>query len=72
MHSVSPMIVTLIGIVLMTVFGSFIARHIGVESWQFAGFAGGLILSVIGPIWRLDRPLNEIEAELETAKRNKN
>ena len=64
-------ILTFVGIIMMTVFGSFIARHIGVEQWQLAGFATGLILVAVGPTWELRRRLSALEAEIEKSHNDK-
>ena len=64
-------ILTFVGIIMMTVFGSFIARHIGVEQWQLAGFATGLILIAVGPTWDLRRRLSILEEEVEKSHGDK-
>ena len=66
MSSTVATILNLAGIILMVGFGSFIARHIGVEQWQFAGFVFGLILCVGAPVWELQRRLKAIEAKVGT------
>ncbi len=51
----------LIGIVLMAGCGSLIARRIGVEQWQMAGFAIGVLLCAIAPTWELRTRLKRLE-----------
>ena len=59
-------IIVLIGVLLMTGCGSLIARHIGVEQWQMAGFAIGLLLCAIVPTWDLRARLKKVERKIET------
>jgi hypothetical protein len=51
----------LIGIVLMAGCGSLIAGRIGVEQWQMAGFAIGILLCAIAPTWELRSRLKKLE-----------
>lgn len=69
MQMISPSILTFVGAVMMAGFGSYIARQIGVEQWQFAGFAAGLILCAIAPTWEMRRRLKILEAEIDKANR---
>jgi len=65
MQSTLSSIAVLIGVVLMAVCGSLIARHVGVEQWQMAGFAIGILLCVIPPIWELRSRLKKLEEAIE-------
>ena len=56
-------IALLIGTVLMAGCGSLIARKIGVEQWQMAGFAIGILLAGAAPTYDLRRRLNHVENE---------
>jgi len=58
-------IAVLLGIVLMAGCGSLIAGHIGVEQWQIAGFALGILLCVISPTWELRGRLKKLEDAIE-------
>jgi hypothetical protein len=61
MHSTLSMVGVLVGIVLMAACGSLIARHIGIEQWQMAGFAIGVLLCAIAPTWELRSRLKKLE-----------
>jgi hypothetical protein len=65
MQSTLSMIILLIGVVLMAAFGSLIARHIGVEQWQMAGFAIGLLLCAGASTWELRSRLKKVEDAIE-------
>jgi hypothetical protein len=65
MQSTLSTIFLLIGVVLMAAFGSLIARHIGVEQWQMAAFAIGLLLCATASIWELRGRLKKVEDAIE-------
>jgi len=65
MQSSLSTIIVLVGIVLFAGCGSLIARHIGAEQWQMAGFAIGLLLCAIAPMWELRSRLKKAEDQIE-------
>ena len=70
MQSTLSTIAVLLGIVLMAGCGSLIARHIGVEQWQIAGFAIGILLCVVAPVWELRGRLKRLEEAIEKMNRD--
>jgi predicted MFS family arabinose efflux permease len=70
MRSTLSTVVVLVGIALMAACGSQIARHIGVEQWQMAGFAAGLLMCAIAPTWDLQRRLKKMQDEFEKIHRD--
>jgi hypothetical protein len=68
MQSTLSTIIMLIGVVLMAGFGSSIARQIGVEQWQMAGFAIGLLLCATAYTWELRSRLKKVEDAIEKMK----
>jgi hypothetical protein len=72
MQSGLSTIVVLIGIVLMSACGSLIARHIGAEQWHIAGFAIGLLLCAIAPMWELRSRLKKVEDQIERMRLDAN
>lgn len=54
-------IAVLIGIVLMAGCGSLIARRVGIEQWQMAGFAIGILLCALAPNWELRSRLKNLQ-----------
>jgi hypothetical protein len=65
MQSTLSTTIMLIGVVLMAACGSLIARHIGVEQWEMAGFAIGLLLCAGAPTWELRSRLKKVEDAIE-------
>jgi hypothetical protein len=61
MQSTLSMAGVVIGPILMAWCGSLIAHHIGVEQWQMAGFAIGVLLCAIAPTWELRSRLKKLE-----------
>jgi hypothetical protein len=65
MQSTLSKVAILLGIALIAGCGSLIAGRIGIEQWQMAGFAIGILLCVMAPTWELRGRLKKLEDAIE-------
>jgi hypothetical protein len=60
----STMVLVLVGIVMMVLCGQSLSNRIGGASWEFAGFAVGIVLIANAWIFELRKRVSELENKL--------
>jgi uncharacterized membrane protein len=60
----STMVLVLVGIVMMVFCGQSLSNRIGGASWEFAGFAVGIVLIANAWIFELRKRVSELENKL--------